>query len=68
MGQPAVNLTPAEVARRWNDAVTVGTLANWRSKREGPPFVKFGSRVRYPLEKLIAWEAKNEHLVPANDN
>lgn len=66
MGQPAVNLTPAEVVQRWNDAVTVGTLANWRTQGKGPPFIKFGSRVRYPLAKLEQWEAGN--LRAANDN
>lgn len=66
MGQPAEYLTPAELAKRWNGAVTTGTLANWRSKGTGPAFAKFGSRVRYPLAKVIAWEAVNLH--GANDN
>jgi hypothetical protein len=66
MGQPAANLTPAEVAERWNSAVTVGTLANWRAQGKGPPFIKFGSRVRYPLVKLEQWEIANLHH--ANDN
>jgi len=66
MGQPAENLTPAEVVARWNGAVTVGTLANWRAQGKGPAFIKFGSRVRYPLAKLEQWEAKN--LRAANDN
>lgn len=59
-------LTPAEVVARWNGAVTTGTLANWRSRKEGPPFQKFGSRVRYPVASLAQWEAKNMH--GANDN
>ncbi|QOE32764.1 helix-turn-helix domain-containing protein [Achromobacter phage Mano] len=66
MGQPAVNLTPAEVVQRWNSAVTVGTLANWRAQGKGPAFLKFGSRVRYPLVQLERWEAAN--LRAANDN
>lgn len=57
-------LTPAEVVERWDNAVTTGTLANWRTRGEGPPFTKFGARVRYPLPELKAWEAKNLH----NDN
>lgn len=68
-GQPNF-LTPAQVVTRWNDAVTTGTLANWRSNGKGPPFQKFGSRVRYPLDKLVAWEDANQHAMgkPANDN
>jgi hypothetical protein len=59
-------LKPAELVKRWNNAVTVGTLANWRSKKKGPPFARFGSRVLYRLDLVIAWEANNQ--VAANDN
>lgn len=68
MAQTAEYLTPAELSKRWNRAVTTGTLANWRSKGQGPAFAKFGARVRYPLAKVIEWEAANLHLVGANDN
>jgi len=40
----------------------VGTLANKRVKGEGPPFVKFGSKVLYEAEVLHAW------LKAGNDN
>lgn len=66
MAQPAEYLTPAQLAQRWGGAVTTGTLANWRSKGSGPAFAKFGSRVRYPLAQVVAWEAVNLH--GANDN
>lgn len=68
-------LTPQQVVERWNQAVTIGTLANWRSKSTqdkpvGPSFQKFGSRVRYPLAAVVAFEQAG--LVPgvgaANDN
>lgn len=59
-------LTPAEVSARWNGAVSVGTLANWRSAGRGPAFQKFGTRVRYPAAGLEQWEAKNLHA--QNDN
>ena len=49
-------LTPAGLVDRWDGAVTIGTLANWRSKGEGPDFQKFGSRVRYPLDAVIKYE------------
>lgn len=60
-------LTPAQVVARWNGAVTTGTLANWRSKKEGPAFQKFGSRVRYPLAAVEAYESANT-TGAANDN
>jgi hypothetical protein len=59
-------LTPAELVQRWNNAVSVGTLANWRNKKRGPGYQKVGSRVLYPLEKVVAWEASN--AVAMNDN
>lgn len=68
MGQNAEYLTPAELSKRWGGAVTTGTLANWRSKGQGPAFAKFGSRVRYPLARVVDWEKLNLHLVGANDN
>lgn len=68
MAQAAEYLTPAQLATRWGDAITTGTLANWRSKGKGPAFAKFGSRVRYRLDQVVSWEAKNLHLVGANDN
>lgn len=51
-------LTPAEVSERYRNTVTVRTLANWRSTRQGPPYVKVGGRVLYPKEGLLEWEAK----------
>ena len=49
-------LTPAQLAERWGGAVTVGTLANWRANSKGPKFTKFGSRVRYRLSDVLAYE------------
>lgn len=66
MAQTAEYLTPAQLVLRWDGAVTTGTLANWRCKGEGPAYSKFGSRVRYPIAKVVAWEEKN--LRGDNDN
>lgn len=52
-------LTAEQLARRWAGIVTTGTLANWRSKRVGPQFVKLRGRVLYPLDRVTAWEAEN---------
>jgi hypothetical protein len=51
-------LTPHEVAARYNETISVRTLANWRSSKNSPPYVKVGGRVLYPIEKLIEWEKK----------
>lgn len=66
MAKPLANLTPQQVVERWDGAITVGTLANWRAKGKGPTFIKFGVWVRYPIVELEKWEAENTHH--ANDN
>jgi predicted DNA-binding transcriptional regulator AlpA len=52
-------LTPEEVSERYRGGVSVGTLRNWRSMRQGPSFVKIGKAVLYPLSELDAWDEKN---------
>jgi hypothetical protein len=52
-------LTPDQLVDRWGGAVGRGTLANWRAQRRGPPYVKVGARVVYPLDQLVAWEQQN---------
>jgi hypothetical protein len=64
----ALKLSPSQVVARWGGNCTTGTLANWRTKKKGPPYQKLGAKVFYPLELLEQWEAKNMHLVPDNDN
>jgi hypothetical protein len=54
-------LTPQQLVDRWEGAVVLGTLANWRSRFTpqepvGPSFQKFGSRVRYPLADVEQYE------------
>lgn len=51
-------LTPEQTAERLG--VTVGTLANWRTAGDGPPYVKMGSKlVRYPEDDLRSWLTEN---------
>lgn len=40
-------------------AVTLATLATWRSRGLGPAYVKIGGRVLYRREAVEEWEAKN---------
>lgn len=53
-----MNLLPSEAAARLR--LTVGTLANWRVTGEGPPYIKFGRKVLYPLAQIEKFE--NDHL------
>lgn len=52
-------LTPDEVAERYRDQISVGTLRNWRSMRVGPAFVKIGKAILYPVNELDAWDEQN---------
>lgn len=47
-------LTSKELAHRWR--LSEQTLANWRHARKGPPFVRIGGRVLYPLASLTDYE------------
>lgn len=51
-------LTAEELRSRWNNSLSVRTLANWRSLAEGPAFVKVGARVFYRMDDVLAWEAR----------
>lgn len=54
-----IYLTAEEVAARYREAISVGTLRNWRAMRVGPPFVKIGKAVLYPAKALDEWDMKN---------
>lgn len=54
------HLNQVELGRRWN--LSPRTLENLRWKRKGPPFLKLGGRVVYPLEDVEAYERANKHL------
>jgi len=53
-----IYLTPKQLVERYNETITVRTLANWRSRGEGPEYLKVGGRVLYPLEKVQEWEGR----------
>ncbi len=37
---------------------TRGTLAQWRRRGGGPPFVRFGAAILYPEEQFESWYAE----------
>ena len=49
-----VLLTSSQLAARWQ--VSAHTLANHRSLDRGAPFVRVGTRVRYRLSDVLAYE------------
>jgi len=49
----AALLSPGDVYDRTR--IAKQTLANWRTKRTGPPYVKVGRLVRYPEDTFNAW-------------
>lgn len=49
-------LTPDDLARMWQ--VSVGTIANWRTDKKGPEFIRIGGLVRYSPAAVQAWLAK----------
>ena len=49
-------LTPDDLARMWQ--VSAGTIANWRTNKKGPEFIRIGGLVRYSPEAVQAWLAK----------
>jgi hypothetical protein len=56
VSQEAVHdlLTDAQLAARWQ--LSRGTLANQRSQRRGPAYLKLAGRVRYRLSDIQAYE------------
>lgn len=47
-------LKPEDLAGRYG--LSTRTLANWRSRGEGPSFVKINGRVRYEQREIDAYE------------
>jgi hypothetical protein len=48
-------LRPAKAAEKID--ITVGTLANWRWRNDGPPFYRVGDLILYADDEIDAWIA-----------
>jgi len=46
-------LSPAELAS--NFGLSPATLADWRSQKTGPDYIKTGKRIWYPDEFVESW-------------
>jgi hypothetical protein len=51
------HLTPTELAARWG-GMSVRSLANMRSRGEGPTWMKPTGRILYPLAAIEDYEAR----------
>ena len=49
-------LTIDELLARWKGIVKRQTLANWRTKGEGPSYQKIGGKVLYPVSEVERYE------------
>lgn len=54
--------TPERVAAFYG--ATTSTLANWRAKRKGPPYIAFGKRVLYRRSAFFEWLNSQEKAPP----
>lgn len=50
--QPPLDETSAAI---WLGGLATRTLANWRSQRRGPRFIRVGRLIRYRIEDLQAF-------------
>lgn len=57
--------TPQQVASRYGNAITVRTLANWRSIGQGPDYIKIGGKVMYPVDAVAEWEQSRKRKLTA---
>ena len=63
MNRIRTTLTPADVVKAYPALTTsVGTLANWRSKKRGPKFYKLAMRVVYRPQDIEAYLFRNPVL------
>lgn len=52
-------LSVDDLISRWRGQVKATTLATWRSRKLGPPYVKVGGRVLYPVKAVEDYEKRN---------
>jgi hypothetical protein len=52
-------LSVDDLISRWRGQVKATTLATWRSRKLGPPYVKVGGRVLYPTKAVEEYERRN---------
>jgi hypothetical protein len=56
----AQTLDPTEAGRRLG--LSPRTLANLRSRRTGPPYLRVGGRIRYRIHEIALWLDGQVHV------
>lgn len=51
------HLSEQALARRWN--ISCRTLQRMRGANSGPAYLRIGNAVRYPLDEVVAFEARS---------
>jgi hypothetical protein len=54
-------ITPEQLAERLQ--IALGTLANWRTRRQGPKYIRLSGKrgsVRYRLDDVERWEQQQQ--------
>ena len=64
-GTRGTNFTAPQVVTRWNGAYSAGTLANWRTEKQGrgPAYIKVGRSILYPIDAVELFEAQMLSIV-----
>ena len=52
---PTTPLLDSLDTARFLNLKTPGTLANWRTRGQGPAYIKVGGSIRYRMEDLERW-------------
>lgn len=52
---PAPIVSRTEIARFSGGLLTPRTMANLDSLSEGPPRIRVGRKIAYPVDSLVAW-------------
>jgi predicted DNA-binding transcriptional regulator AlpA len=47
-------MSPEDLAER--EGVPLGTVYQWNSRGDGPPYMRIGRFVRYRLADVVTWE------------
>lgn len=54
----SVTMSPEQAVERYG--LNKGTLANMRSKKQGPPYLKIGRKCLYPVKSFEEWLFQNQ--------
>jgi hypothetical protein len=53
----SITISPEQAVERYG--LNKGSLANMRSRKQGPPYLKIGRKCLYPVKSFEAWLFQN---------